>query len=80
LFYLVVVHDLGLVMRPGDGVDDVEGTVAVHRRPVEELPLEQVSRAVSGHVGTLKRYWISNNHRHYWPSNTNGISTMLNLK
>ncbi len=42
-------------MRPGDGVDDVQGTVAVHRRPVEELPLKQVSRAVSGHVGTLKR-------------------------
>ena len=55
MFYLVVVHDLGLVMRPGDGVDDAQGTVAVHRRPVEELPLKQVSRAVSGHVGTLKR-------------------------
>jgi hypothetical protein len=42
-------------MRPGDGVDDVQRTVAVHRRPVKELPLKQVSCAVSGHVGTLKR-------------------------
>jgi hypothetical protein len=53
--YLVVVHDFGLVVRRRDGVDDVQRAVAVKRRLVEELPLQDVGGAMGGHVGTLWR-------------------------
>ena len=52
--YLVVVHDFRFVVRSRDGVDDVQGAVAVQRGLVEELPLEDIGGAVSGHVGALK--------------------------
>ncbi len=51
--YLVVVHDFGLVVRRRDGVNDVQRAVAVKRRLVKELPLQDVGGAVGGHVGTL---------------------------